>query len=315
MKRSIFILISHLLLISTLFFSCEKKNTDNADLVRYNDEVFDTYTVMSDIVYDSNYTQSGILQNLKLDIYSPENDTIENRPVIIYAHSGGFTDGDKAEANRFAPFFVKSGYVVASINYRLVDVEQTQQVFSHAVLDAVADMRSAVRYLKQQSQSIGIDTNKIFIGGYSAGAFTALHSAYTNSMADVAILGGDDLVLYVNSRGGLDGGGSNPGCVFSFKGAYSFAGAIGSIDIINPGESILCCFHGSKDMIVPVDSGNVTGVGAGTYVYGSQSIHNKLTEVGILNEFYLVDGASHSSLAECDDCPEKLRQFIFDNLE
>ena len=64
---------------------------------RYIDNVFDSVTVTSDVVYGQNVTILPMLQQqppavapLLCDIYEPKNDTLTDRPVIILMHTGSF---------------------------------------------------------------------------------------------------------------------------------------------------------------------------------------------------------------------------------
>ncbi|MGK0179593.1 MAG: dipeptidyl aminopeptidase/acylaminoacyl peptidase, partial [Nitrospinales bacterium] len=65
--------------------------------------------------YDERY--SGLLS---LDIYKPFSNT--KRPLIIFVHSGGFITGakDGYVVTKYCNDFAEKGYVVASVNYRLV---------------------------------------------------------------------------------------------------------------------------------------------------------------------------------------------------
>ena len=54
----------------------------------------------------------------------------------------------------------------------------------------MADLKSLIRYIKKdhvQSNILKIDTNSIFAGGYSAGAVTAIHSAYVDDITDLPL--------------------------------------------------------------------------------------------------------------------------------
>src|SRR6266567_824486 len=55
------------------------------------------------------------------DLYQPKGDTATKRPVVIFAHGGGFTGGDKSSgpSATLAKEFALKGYLTASINYRL----------------------------------------------------------------------------------------------------------------------------------------------------------------------------------------------------
>ena len=73
----------------------------NAQDVRFIDEVFDQVSVTENIVYGNapdlpfiflfEWNTNDI--NLHMDVYQPVGDTMENRPVIIFAHSGSFFTG------------------------------------------------------------------------------------------------------------------------------------------------------------------------------------------------------------------------------
>ena len=52
------------------------------------------------------------------------------------------------------------------------------------LLKAVADAKSAIRYFRKDfanGDTYGIDSNTIFIGGYSAGGVIAVHLAYIDN--------------------------------------------------------------------------------------------------------------------------------------
>ena len=81
----------------------------------------------------------------------------------------------------------QKGYVVALIDYRLGFPEGNLFVlcqgdfmkgFYEASLRATQDARSAIRYIKANAERLGIDPNKIFISGNSAGAITALNTVF-----------------------------------------------------------------------------------------------------------------------------------------
>ena len=104
-----------------------------------------------------------------MDIYQPKGDQLSKRPLIILAHGGYFLFGDKNEFSEEAVTLAKAGYVVASINYRLIDVESSDTASMKALIDAIQDIRAAVRYFFRDAKTVnkyGIDTDRIAIGGY-----------------------------------------------------------------------------------------------------------------------------------------------------
>ena len=56
-----------------------------------------------------------------MDIYEPEGDTLSNRPVIIFIHTGSFFSGTNEldDVVDLSISAAKRGYVAISINYRL----------------------------------------------------------------------------------------------------------------------------------------------------------------------------------------------------
>jgi acetyl esterase/lipase len=60
-------------------------------------------------------------EELKLDIYSPANDTMQARPLIIFMHGGGFSGGTRTNETevKFAEAAARKGYVAVQISYRL----------------------------------------------------------------------------------------------------------------------------------------------------------------------------------------------------
>ncbi len=142
--------------------------------IRYKERVFQDAAATKEVVYGNSVTQGGVQQDLLMNIYEPANDAVNNRPLIILAHGGGFAEGAKEDFDQLAEWFAKAGYVAATISYRLMDGNDPN--LKIAVVDAMHDMKAAVRFFTQNN-TYRIDANNIFIGGFSAGAVTALHYA------------------------------------------------------------------------------------------------------------------------------------------
>ncbi len=156
---------------------------------RYQTEIFNTVSV-STVNYSDVYNDSYH----KMDIYTPDGDTVTNRPVIIYLHGGVFTTGNKnlPDCVDFCIAYAKKGYVAISANYRLssnpvlfaLDTEEQY----NTVLKSVSDIKAAVRYLRKghdNGNSIGILPDGIFLAGYSAGAVLAIHLDYLDEISDL----------------------------------------------------------------------------------------------------------------------------------
>ena len=117
-----------------------------------------------DVVYKQ--TSEGDLQ---LDLYYPTAKRGKTCPVIFYAHGGGWAAGSRRGAANasFGVVFrtlITEGFAVVSIDYRLWRREGNV-----AMRDCVIDAKDAMRYIAKHSASLGIDPNRFYVMGDSAG--------------------------------------------------------------------------------------------------------------------------------------------------
>jgi dienelactone hydrolase len=162
--------------------------------VRYLDPVFANVTVTHDLTYGAAVNASGALQSLELDLYEPTGDTELQRPVVVWAHGGFFTQGDKSEIGTIAPFLAQRGYVVLSIEYRvnpalpqgLEGYSASEQLpydlalLAETIRDGQHDMQAAVRWVRANAGPRRLDPTRIATGGFSAGATMSVATAYNS---------------------------------------------------------------------------------------------------------------------------------------
>ena len=203
--------------------------------LRYRDAVFANVTKTADVTYGSASDYQGNTQTLTLDVYRPAGDAVTLRPAIVWVHGGGFSGGDKTspEIVDEATTFAKKGFVNVSINYRLRPTgclnNPPPGSCIAAVTDAMHDAQAAVRFLRAQRSTYGVDPFRIAIAGTSAGAVTALNVGFNP----------DD-----------PGTSGNPGQNSSVRGAVSLSGAklLGTADRT---DAPILLFHGTDDPLVP----------------------------------------------------------------
>ena len=98
-------------------------------------------------------------RSLSLDIYPTSQ---ANAPVMIFVHGGGWRRGNKSNVNAKPSAFNQNGFILISVNYRLVpEVEISEQV---------GDVAAAIAWVKNNIAQYGGDPNRIFLMGHSAGA-------------------------------------------------------------------------------------------------------------------------------------------------
>jgi len=161
---------------------------------RYKDDIFSSIKIERDIQYKEALNYAGKNEKLLLDVYSPEEDTEQKRPVILYVHGGGLSSGSKEE-DILASRMAAKGYVVVSVNYRLTPDPDSQ--WNNAMRNAMEDVVSAVDWIKANDSKYGIDKSKIVLSGYSAGAeiiTNVVYGDYVNGWDRSGIAGAIDIV-------------------------------------------------------------------------------------------------------------------------
>lgn len=291
--KNFFISASFLLLCGVSFAQC--------DGVRYREFVFSEFTEFENIVYGSNFDMNGTMQELLLDVYMPFGDSETERPLVILAHGGSFMFGSKDE-NDVVPLaedLVRMGYVVASMNYRLgiplfpLDFEVPA---TEAVVRGFHDMKAAIRFFRkdiaENGNVYGVDTERIYVGGVSAGGFIALHNGYMNDEENLP-----DYLDYTEAGlgGGIEGESGNLGYSSAISGVVNICGAIKDTAYMEADDPPLLSFHGTEDTVVPYGSDILYLLTAFpvTDVDGSASVAEKADELGIENCFEIHEGLGH----------------------
>lgn len=95
-----------------------------------------------------------------LDVYAPA--SAKSLPVVFWIHGGGWQAGDKAEVYDKPKVLNAKGFILVSINYRLlpkVDMETLTR-----------DVAKAIRWVHDHIGEHGGDPKRLLIMGHSAGA-------------------------------------------------------------------------------------------------------------------------------------------------
>ncbi len=316
--------MKNLLLVFAFVCLANSVNAQSCSSLRYKQEVFSNVNLVSGIVYGS-ADPYGILssQDLTLDIYEPVGDTLDKRPVIIYAYGGAFLIGlpNQPPIPYYADFYAKHGYVFVSISYRLGFNTVLPGSPERAVYRAAQDLRAAERHLIQRAAQYRIDTSKIILMGSSAGSITDFHSTYME-YAQAAAYATPIPVLDGEILGGVDSSGNND---FSNNYLDPFAiinqwGAIADTNWIDVDESTsVISFHGDGDNAVRYEYGYPFSYPVFPTLYGSKPIHDRLNNLGIHNKLYTLTGYGHEpellNLSLRDTILQVSRDFIYPLLQ
>ena len=201
--------VSYAIIVAAILFcviatSCKEKKVAH-ETTPYN---FKGITIN-----DLSFAQSdnnGKKEDLKLDIYLPDDTVGKKYPLTIFMHGGGFREGEKADGKNFCEMLAEKGFAVASINYR-TGWEKGKDpcnldtlAVKVAVYRALQDAHAALRFLSANATQYAADTNWAFLTGASAGSILALGTHYYDQDAANAFFGN-----IVDTLGPLNNYGNN----------------------------------------------------------------------------------------------------------
>ncbi len=105
----------------------------------------------------------------KLDIFPS---ATPRTPILVFIHGGYWQGRDKEEFNFLAAPFVAAGIAFASMNYDLAPQVSVEEM--------VRQTRRALCWLYRNADDYGIDRQRIFVCGHSAGGHLATMAALTD---------------------------------------------------------------------------------------------------------------------------------------
>jgi acetyl esterase/lipase len=176
------------------------------------------------------------------------------QPVVVAIHGGSFRRGSRDDANlaAMARQIVPAGFTVMSVGYRLVPdepvltgpfdalvepFEQAQPVLRarsrasfEAMLAASEDLAKVLRWISAHAGEYGLDPDRVFLLGSSAGAIAALNTVYglpQRSIGDTGV---------------------------RIAGVINLWGALPAVDALPADGPPLLIIHGDKDQTVDVEA-------------------------------------------------------------
>ena len=131
----------------------------------YEDTLENGAHLVANIQYDTVYP------NGFLDVYYTAVPKSDNPPTLIFIHGGGYANGDKSSGDpnagdvdyrdSLAYRALSEGYNVVQFNYCLM----TEHIFP----DAIIQLNSGLKYLKDHADELNINMDAVFLSGGSAG--------------------------------------------------------------------------------------------------------------------------------------------------
>jgi len=262
--------------------------------------------------------------DLTMDVYTPRGDSLKNRPLVVLIHGGAFFFGDKHDKEMIAQctHLASLGYVAISINYRM-GFELSKVSIQRCGYKAIQDAHAVMRYLTHHADEYGIDKERMYIGGSSAGSITAMSMVY---MTDGSRPKSTMRKHFAGKYGSLNDSGNDLKDKFKIKGLINMWGAVYELSDVKENPLPMISFHGNADKVVPCYKGypfaqlngkNGKGQLSSVYfdeMYGSHEIHEVLKSKGVHQEFYLLDSLGHAPWKDENRRLNKVFYFIQDKV-
>ena len=125
-------------------------------------------TQPNQVVYKTANNSKDEPVELRLHVFKPEGWSAEDRrPAIVFFFGGGWVGGSPKQFYPHCRDLAGRGMVAISAEYRVKGKHGTPPQA------CVEDGKSAIRYVRKQAKSLGIDPDKIVAGGGSAGGHVA----------------------------------------------------------------------------------------------------------------------------------------------
>lgn len=107
-----------------------------------------------------------------LNLYLPDQPADAPRPVVLFLHGGFWNEGHPDYYDYFAEHWVRGGAVFISAGYR------KEPEFTRA--QCAEDAASVLQWVSEHADDLGIDPQRIFMAGHSAGGHLAALASLTD---------------------------------------------------------------------------------------------------------------------------------------
>ena len=224
--------------------------------------------------------------NLFMDIFEPAADTCAKRPAIIFMWGGGFQTGTRQNETGTCRQFAKRGFVCVTSDYRKgVNGVAGAENFGTPAFMSTQDTRAAIRYLHKNAALYRIDTNLIYVGGCSSGAYAANWTGYLDQLSEVP-----GVVNKKALEGGIEGNSGNPGFGSKPAGILALSGAVTDTNWIVKGDIPFAQAQCKGDPTVHPE-GAIGG--SGMQYYGGTAMAARAQHVGVTHYVLTYNGACH----------------------
>lgn len=239
--------------------------------------------------------REGQPEPMRLHVFKPKNWKAGDKlPALVWFFGGGWTKGSPEKSAGWGRQAAMWGMVGIVPDYR------TKLRFGTTPLEAVADARAALHWVEDHAAELGIDPNRIAVGGNSAGGHVALWTAIEktppgSNPEEAPKIKPVALILMSPASDTSQATGYTP------KRFGANADALSAQHQLDAKMPPMLLFHGDADTVVPYRQ--------------SVDLNKKMLDGGNSCEFITVPGGSHNFAGQTPGWKDKSRELIKGFLE
>lgn len=227
------------------------------------------------VIYGTSVSELGKEENRLLDIYLPPDEAAAPYPTILWFHGGGYSmPNDKSQIYVWllCEYLASKGYAGVSADYRLRRNPRVNM--TGAVRDAVDDGRMALEWLQARGPEYGLDTNRLAIGGGSAGGVLVANLVHDPERP----LSGDAAAAVLSLWG------------------PPFSAEARFFETVAAGAPPTLLLHGTEDPLVPFST--------------SEDFAAELTAAGLEAQLAPIDGGGHPPMEHMPQVFQAVEAFL-----
>lgn len=209
--------------------------------------------------------------DLQLHVFDPTADTKQPLPAIVFFFGGGWNGGSPAQFYQQSKYLSEQGMIAMCAEYR------TKSNGGVDPSECVKDGKAAIRYLRKHSKELGIDPDRIAVGGGSAGghvaAATGTVKGFEHDNEDMSISSRPNAMVlfnpvYDNSKDG-----------YGYERVKDYWKEFSPLHNIDKNTPPAIVFFGSKEKLVKRSA--------------MDAFKDNMEELGIKSELQIYEGQSH----------------------
>jgi acetyl esterase/lipase len=179
---------------------------------------------------------------LKVHVLKPSGSATGPRPAMILLHGGGWNVGSPEWTYDRAKVYASRGMVAIGVQYRLSDFKTITP------LDAMADTRDAIRWVRSHAGELGVDPARIAVYAWSAGGHLGVSAFLFDDAPAGAVSAAPNALVLMSPALSI----ASSGYVRALLAGRAEPSAISPAEHVRSGMPPVVIFNGDQDVVTTI---------------------------------------------------------------